>query len=158
MQPGDLTLGAPGYLATPSPGSINGATYGGPVADTKFSIDRGFFDAAFDLAITSATAGAEIRYTLDGTTPSPTQGLIYTTPIPINSTTVVRAMAHLSGSGLKGRKNATPSIFGILADFQPAPLFGANNPGLQPDRSCGPPGFPTWALLFRPFRPGRSMA
>lgn len=95
MQPAGLTLGAPGYLATPSPGSFNGATYGGPVADTTFSIDRGFFDTAFDLAITTATAGAEIRYTLDGTTPSPTQGQIYSAPITINSTTVVRAMAHL---------------------------------------------------------------
>jgi len=40
------------------------------VADTKFSHDRGFYDAAFWLTITSATPGATIKYTLDGTNPT----------------------------------------------------------------------------------------
>jgi len=65
----------------------------GYVADTQFSVDRGFFEAPFEVAITSATAGATIRYTLDGSPPSATNGVTYTAPIPINTTTVLRAMA-----------------------------------------------------------------
>ena len=93
----DPSLGAPGYLATPSPRSFNGDTFAGFVADTAFSIDRGFFEDPFDLEITSSTEGAEIRYTLDGSPPTPSSGLVYTGPIPITGTTVVRAMAHLAG-------------------------------------------------------------
>ncbi len=91
------SLGGPGYLATPSPRTFNGDTFDGFVGDTTFNIDRGFFEESFDLEITSSTEGAEIRYTLDGSPPSPTSGRIYTGPIRISGTTIVRAMAHLAG-------------------------------------------------------------
>ncbi len=93
----DPSLGGPGYLAIPSPRTFNGDTFDGFVRDTSFNIDRGFFEEPFDLEITSSTERAEIRYTLDGSPPSPTSGLVYTGPIPITGTTVVRAMAHLAG-------------------------------------------------------------
>jgi hypothetical protein len=93
----DPTIGGPGYLGTPSPGTFNGDTFGGFVSDTKFSVDRGFFNTPFDVNITTDTADAEIRYTLDGTTPSRTRGEIHSGPIKISGTTIVRAMAHRSG-------------------------------------------------------------
>jgi hypothetical protein len=93
----DPSLGGPGYLALPSPRTFNGDTFGGFVSDTSFTIDRGFFEEAFDLEITTATEGAEIRYTLDGSPPSPTRGEVYTGAIRVAGTTVVRAMAHLAG-------------------------------------------------------------
>ena len=93
----DPTIGGPGFLATPSPGALNGDTFDGFVADTAFSVDRGFYDAAFDLEITTATAGAEIRYTLDGSAPGESQDRSTPAPIAINATTVVRAMAHRPG-------------------------------------------------------------
>ena len=93
----DPSLGGPGYLATPSPRSFNGDTFDGFVSDTSFNVDRGFFEEAFDLEITSSTEGAEIRYTLDGSPPDSNRGRVYTGPIPITGTTVVRAMAHLTG-------------------------------------------------------------
>ena len=92
----DPSIGGPGYLGAATPGSLNGDTFGGFVGDTSFSIDRGFFDAPFDLEIATSTEGAEIRYTLDGSPPSATQGLVYSGPITISGTTVVRAMAHLA--------------------------------------------------------------
>lgn len=67
------------------------------VADTKFSVDRGFYAAPFTVAITTTTPGAEIRYTLDGSVPSPTHGAAYTEPVPVTTTTVLRAMAHKPG-------------------------------------------------------------
>lgn len=39
------------------------------VADTKFSVGRGFYDAPFDVDISTATPGATIVYTLDGSDP-----------------------------------------------------------------------------------------
>jgi hypothetical protein len=83
-------------LATP--GWINGQTSSlGNVADTVFSIDRGFFTQPFPLSITSATPGAVIRYTTDGSTPSATNGTVYTGPLTISSTTVLRVIAMLEG-------------------------------------------------------------
>ena len=85
-----------GGLATP--GWINGAPSSlGNVADTTFSIDRGFFTAPISVAITSETPGAVIRYTTDGSTPTDTNGTIYTAPLAISSTTVLRARATLAG-------------------------------------------------------------
>lgn len=67
------------------------------VADTRFSVDRGFYTAPFTVAITSATPEAEIRYTTDGSPPSAVSGLRYTGPIAIHRTTVLRAMALKPG-------------------------------------------------------------
>ncbi|MCP3975068.1 MAG: hypothetical protein GY720_11320, partial [bacterium] len=86
-----------GYFATPTPGSANGTTFTGFVEDTVFDINRGFFTAAFDLTITTATPGATIRYTTDGSEPTETGGMVYTGPINISSTTVLRAAAFKSG-------------------------------------------------------------
>jgi hypothetical protein len=86
------------YFQTPSPGSNNPAsTITGVVADTKFSHDRGFYDTNFNLALSCATTGAVIRFTLDGKAPTETTGTVYTNPIPINRTTVVRAAAYRTG-------------------------------------------------------------
>jgi Chitobiase/beta-hexosaminidase C-terminal domain/CotH kinase protein/Lamin Tail Domain/PKD domain len=84
------------YFGSPTPGSANTNSFVDRVADTKFSVDRGFFEAPFQLTISSATPGAQIRYTTDGSTP--TQGsALYTGPLTINKTTTLRAMAMKPG-------------------------------------------------------------
>ena len=93
----DPSIGGPGYLDRPSPGTYNGNTFAGFVGDTTFSVDRGFFEQPIQVEITSSTEGAEIRYTLDGSPPSETRGLVYGSPVAINRTTILRAMAHKSG-------------------------------------------------------------
>jgi hypothetical protein len=85
------------YQTNPTPGVVNSAGALGVVADTTFSVDRGFFAAPFEVAISSKTSNAEIRYTLDGTPPSETSGTVYTNPVTINGTTTLRAMAHRPG-------------------------------------------------------------
>jgi hypothetical protein len=87
----------PGYFATPSPAAANGTGFEGYVEDTKFSINRGFFSDPFPLAITTATPGASIRYTTDGTWPSESTGTPYSGPITISRTTPVRAIAYKPG-------------------------------------------------------------
>lgn len=89
---------ATGYLQTPTPGARNNTDgYPGIVADTKFSVDRGFYDAPISVMITSATAGAEIRYTIDGSLPTATHGAICAGPLVISNTTVLQAAAFKAG-------------------------------------------------------------
>ncbi len=67
------------------------------VADTRFSPDRGFYEEPIEVVITTATEGAEIRYTLDGSTPTESNGLVYDGPVSIDRTTTLRARAFKPG-------------------------------------------------------------
>lgn len=87
------TNGTWGFFRTPTPGDTNGTSFDGIVADTTFSVDRGFHDAPIAVAITSATPGAVIRYTTDRSNPSLTNGLTYNGPITLSNNTTLRAMA-----------------------------------------------------------------
>ncbi|MDR1778576.1 MAG: chitobiase/beta-hexosaminidase C-terminal domain-containing protein [Clostridiales Family XIII bacterium] len=60
--------------------------------DISFSHSRGVYATGFPLTMTGPQ-GASIRYTLDGSTPTATNGLTYTNAIPITTTCVVRAVA-----------------------------------------------------------------
>lgn len=98
----DISYGRPSgdngrrFYSSPTPGAANiGAGSPGVVKDTNFSINRGFYDDAFDLQISTGTIGSTIRYTLDGSVPSLLNGLTYTGPITIDTTTNVRAIAYL---------------------------------------------------------------
>jgi hypothetical protein len=93
----ELTLRAPGYaehyFADPTPGAPNNEGRLGFVADVQFSVPHGFHDEAFLLSLTTNSANATIRYTLDGSTPTAGTGIVYTEPLWINQTTVLRAAA-----------------------------------------------------------------
>jgi len=84
------------YFTPPTPGTNNGVGYLGLVADTKFSVDRGFYETPFTVAITSATATASIYWTTNGSKPAPTNGTLYTGPIAIPGTRLLRAAAFLT--------------------------------------------------------------
>jgi hypothetical protein len=84
------------YFTPLTPGANNGPGYLGLVADTKFSVDRGFYDTPFTVAITSATATASIYWTTNGSRPSPTNGTLYTGPVSIPGTRLLRAAAFLT--------------------------------------------------------------
>nr|WP_226895437.1 FN3 associated domain-containing protein [Luteolibacter marinus] len=97
------------YFATPTPGAPNALeSYGPPLARPVLSEPHGFKTSSFLLAITHPDLGATIRYTTDGSDPSPTHGTVYTSPVPVNKTTVVRAAAFKPGA-LPYRAVATQS-------------------------------------------------
>ncbi len=85
------------YFAEATPGELNAEGALAFVADTKFDHDRGFYWSAFDLTISTATEAAVIRYTLDGTEPTLTNGATFDRPINISKTTTVRAKAFREG-------------------------------------------------------------
>ncbi len=94
LNPNGLSLG---FFNTPTPGTLNGVSFEGFVADTMFDVDRGFFESSFPLTITTETPGATIRYTTNGSEPSLTNGTTYNGPITISSTTTLRARAFKDG-------------------------------------------------------------
>ncbi|MHC4535622.1 MAG: lamin tail domain-containing protein [Planctomycetota bacterium] len=90
------------FFALASPGRQNIATYPGQVADTKFSHNRGFYNSPFSVTIATETKGAVIYYTIDGSEPYIVSGrtagsMVYNAPIPIYSTTCLRAVAVKPG-------------------------------------------------------------
>jgi len=104
----DVSYGMAGsdplYFESPTPGEANGTTgLLGFVADTKFSVDRGYFEEAFQVEITTAMEDVRILYTTDGRAPSKGNifsgvvGEDYTGPITIDTTTTLRAIAMKDG-------------------------------------------------------------
>ena len=90
------------FMSKPTPGAENADAYLGFVEAVTVSHDHGFYDAPFHVTLTSASAGADIRYTLDATPPykagrSGTLGTPYTGPISIDRTTCLRAVAVKPG-------------------------------------------------------------
>ena len=88
------------YLLEPSPGEVNAAVgYSGFTADTRFSVPRGFYDAAFSMQVTCETPGATIVTTTDGTVPTLSNGTQSNSPasVAISETTVLRAAAFVDG-------------------------------------------------------------
>ena len=87
------------YFESPTPGYGNNEGFGGFVANPSFSIPHGFYATSQQVELASATSGATIVYTTDGSAPTvnanlvPTNGQVYTGPLNVNSTTTIRAMA-----------------------------------------------------------------
>lgn len=117
-----------GFFATPTPGAVNRPGARGLVADTRFSVDRGFFEVPFTVAITTVTEGATIWYTLNGSKPSPTNGFQYSAPVSITNTAFLRAAAYKNGY--------------IPSDVDTHTYIFLNSVLRQP---ANPPGYPaTW--------------
>jgi hypothetical protein len=67
------------------------------VATPAFSPAGGSYSSAQSVSITSATSGASVRYTTDGSTPSETAGTLYSGPVSISSTKTLKAIAYKTG-------------------------------------------------------------
>ncbi len=86
------------YFSPPSPGAANGAGYEGVVESPVFSIGRGFYDEPVTVFLSCATPQAQIRYTADGSKPSPASGALYDGGgVPVTTTGKLRAIAWRDG-------------------------------------------------------------
>lgn len=105
------------------------------VADTKFSVDRGFFTESFQLEITCQTPGTQIHYTLDGSIPNLFSGAIYRDPVTIDKTTTLRAIAYsLVPGSLLGPSNVDTQTYIFLDDV------------ILQSRSSRPDGWPLMSI------------
>ncbi len=90
------------FFATPTPAAENDGAYLGIIEDLQFSHERGFYETDFEVTIATATDGAKIYYTTDGSEPirdgrATETSSEYKTAININSTTCLRAAAIKTG-------------------------------------------------------------
>lgn len=67
------------------------------VAEPTFSPEAGEYDGPLTIELVSATPKATIHYTLDQTTPSPTEGIVYTEPLLIEGNKTIKALAFKDG-------------------------------------------------------------
>ncbi|HTQ29593.1 MAG TPA: chitobiase/beta-hexosaminidase C-terminal domain-containing protein, partial [Opitutaceae bacterium] len=91
----DLVTG----LGSPLGNQLVLALSGAPpqAAAPVFSPAAGVYLNAQTVTITSATSGVSIRYTTDGSTPTETNGTLYSGPVSINSTVTLQAIAYETG-------------------------------------------------------------
>ncbi len=115
-----------GYLTNPTPGAANSgpASFSGLAAEPQASVASGLFAHAFSLTLSTPTPGASIRYTLDGSEPTPKSGILYTGPITVAGSpakAVVNVRAVACRSDLLCSRVATRSyIFPQYVLMQPA--------------------------------------
>ena len=130
--------GTLGYLELGTPGAANvGTALGVAPALPQFSEDGGFHASSISLVLSSATPGATVRYTTDGT--DPIDGTEYTAPISISANTVIRARAILAGSipseivthtYLIGQSSVFQGLPAMILSGDPAKTFyGPNTSG-----------------------------
>ncbi len=89
-----------------------------PIQQTSapvFSPSGGTFTTPQAVAMTTATSGATIRYTSNGTDPTPTTGTVYTGPVTVSTTTTLRAIATAPGLTASAVTAATYTIAGGTA-------------------------------------------
>lgn len=100
-------------------------------ATPTFNPPAGTFKAAQSVVISSATKGATIFYTLDGTNPTPAS-VVYSAPIAIAASSTIRAFAAVTGLQNSPVAVATYAIDipeGVTAPVQATPASGEyNNP------------------------------
>lgn len=75
-----------------------------------FNPGGGTYTSPQTVSMSSATSGASIRYTTDGSTPSETAGTLYSGPITIATTTTLKAIAYKSGLTDSSVTSATYTI------------------------------------------------
>ena len=107
-----------------------------PAATPVFSPSPGNYHQAQSVSIVSATPGAEIRYTTDGTTPT-VNSTRYTAPLTISSTTTLKAIAIASDFDPSLEADGTYAVT-ALPRFTET-LFAAFN-GCQGDPDLGDGG------------------
>ncbi len=91
---GRITDGANtwGIFKSPSPGTSNNGAYQNYTQKPSFSIPAGFYNSPQTITISCNTPNATIYYTTDGSEPN-VSSTIYTSPVIISSTSVLRAIA-----------------------------------------------------------------
>ena len=87
----------PGQQNQAIPSTYLSSPAGTQVASPVFNPASGKYSSGQSVTITSATTSAFIRYTMDGSTPTASVGRLYSGPVPVGTTTTLKAMAFKTG-------------------------------------------------------------
>jgi uncharacterized repeat protein (TIGR03803 family) len=107
-----------------------------PAATPAFSAGSGTYWGGQTITISSATPGAVIRYTLDGSLPSESAGYLYTSPLQIGTSMSINAIAYRVGCLDSGIASASYTIVAPAA----APTFSTAPGGQSVAISCATVG------------------
>ncbi len=118
------TINAATFRPGWSPSSASSASFTPTVAIPEVSPPGGTFNGSVEITISSVTPGAEIRYTLDGSTPD-AGSPAYTTPITLTTSTTVKAKGSLAGWAASPVSSASFTVIASAAapTFDPLPGF-----------------------------------
>src|SRR3989442_1330392 len=114
------TLRAMAAASGMSNSNVTSATYTivQPAAPPTFNPAGGTFVGSVAVTLSTATSGATIYYTTDGSTPT-TASSVYTGPVPLTTTTTLKAMAAASGMANSSVTSATYTIRVVAPTFSP---------------------------------------
>lgn len=115
-----------------------------------FSPAPGIYTEALDVALASATEGAVIRYTTDGTVPTEASP-IYTSPLRIGLTTTIRAVATRPGMADSVVSEAMYTIVGfrVLSPVDGSMVTDTRTPVLTWEEKAGAVRYEVWVNLSR---------
>ena len=91
---GSITIRARAYAPDMIPSIISEARFIMQLVDPVFSLEGGLYSTAQTVSISHPQANAEIRYTTNGSEPTPSSAL-YSSPLNIPVNTVLKARAYL---------------------------------------------------------------
>ncbi len=109
----------------PTPGSANLQSGGTLLPAPVLGTGHGFFEAPFDLTISCPDQLAGIYYTTDGSTPGEGNGILYTGPVTISTTSIIRAVA------IKEDQAPSPIVTSTFI-FPDEVIHQSNNPAGYP--------------------------
>jgi len=110
----NTTIKAMAYASGMTDSAVGSASYtvSAQVAGPVFNPAGGAYTAAQTVTLSTTTAGASMRYSSDGSTPSESSGVLYSGPIAVSSNTTIKAMAYASGMTDSAVSSAAYSISG----------------------------------------------
>lgn len=79
-------------FTVPTPGTDNDPSTGTVPSVPVFSRKHGFYSTPFSLEISAADQAVKIYYSTNGNTPDVTRGTLYTSPLNISTTAIIRAV------------------------------------------------------------------
>lgn len=133
------------FFETPTPGTANDPNGLARVDELSVSPRRGLFQTAQSITLGTTTPGATIYFTTDGNPPLTSGGnptptaTVYSSPIQISQTTVIRSVATAPGLSPSEEQAHTYLLFDIdNANPDGTDPAGLNTPFLQQTR---PPGY-----------------
>jgi uncharacterized repeat protein (TIGR03803 family) len=100
--------------------AVSASSYTLQVAAPTFSQLSGTITSTQSVSISSGTAGAVIRYTTDGSTPSETNGTIYSAPVSISANTTLQAIAYKSGMADSTVSSSNYTLQAAAPTFSPS--------------------------------------
>jgi tetratricopeptide (TPR) repeat protein len=119
-----VTTAPPGVSPTGLRVDVSGAANLIAAAPT-FNPPAGTYNAPQTITLSTATAGASINFTTDGSTPTSSTGSLYSGPIALGTTTVINAIAFAGGITSSAVTSGTYTI------NLPVTTITSNPPGLS---------------------------